>query len=292
MSDQAFRLRTLMHEGARRSHASAHAAPVMLAVAGGKGGVGATTLAVNLGVALAQDGRRVLLVDADAERADVAAQCGLSDCPTIADVLSGLRSLHEAIQRGPSGLQVLPGRWRAQASVEWTSRNQESLLDGLRGLGQHTDVVLLDVGASINPVSRTFWRAVDEVLLVTSADSVAVMDAYATVKAHATEKRVLRVATIINQAADLHAAQDAHTRLQRACRRFLGVETRVLGSIPFDAAIRDTAAAQPFVVQAPRSAAADELSRIAGRALTSAARSFAPAEGTRELQTAAAMSAR
>jgi flagellar biosynthesis protein FlhG len=293
MSDQAFRLRTLMHEGSRRGPAAGHAAPTMLAVAGGKGGVGTTTLAVNLGIALAQDGRRTLLVDADAQRADVAALCGLADGPSVADVLSGLRTLHEVIQRGPAGLQILPGRWGAQSSVDWTPRAQESLLDGLRGLGQHADVVLLDVGASINPVSRAFWRAADEVLLVTAADSVAVMDAYATVKAHSTETRVLRIATIVNQAADPLVAADAHTRLQRACRRFLGVDTRVLGSLPFDATVRNAAVAmQPFVVQAPQCTAAEEVARIAGRALVSAARSHASSESVRETRSATVAAAR
>jgi flagellar biosynthesis protein FlhG len=281
-----------MQDGARRVQETAHAAPRMLAVAGGKGGVGATTLAVNLGIALAQDGRRALLVDADAQRADVTAQCGLVDGPNIADVLSGLRSLHEAMQRGPAGLQILPGRWGAENFVDWTPRAQESLIDGLRGLGQHADVVLLDVGASVNPVSRAFWRAVDEVLLVTTADSVAVMDAYAAVKAHANERRVLRVATIVNQVVDALTAQDAHARLQRACRRFLGVETRVLGSVMFDAAIRATAGTLPFVVPAPHSATAEELARMAGRALASNTRSLTVPGSSRETHAATAVALR
>ena len=145
-------------------------------------------------------------------------------------------------------------------------RGLERLLTELRGLGQYTDVVLIDVGATIDVVSRHFWRSADEIVLVTSPDNVAVMDAYASVKSHCDDGKSTRIATLVNQAMDALTAQDAHARLQRACHRFLSVDTRVLGSVPMDAAVRTaTVAMRPFLVQAPHGAAALELTRIVGR---------------------------
>ncbi len=223
-------------------------------------------MAVNLAIALVRDGRRTLLVDGNPQRAGVAAQCALADEPNIGDVLAGLRSLHEAMQSGPAGIQVLPGQWDGKNIAAWTPRALERLLTELRGLGQYTDVVLIDVGATIDVVSRHFWRSADEIVLVTSPDNVAVMDAYASVKSHCDDGKSTRIATLVNQAMDALTAQDAHARLQRACHRFLSVDTRVLGSVPMDAAVRTaTVAMRPFLVQAPHGAAALELTRIVGR---------------------------
>ena len=107
-------------------------------------------------------------------------------------------------------------------------------------------------------------------MLVTSPDNVAVMDAYASVKSHCDDGKSSRIATLVNQAMDALTAQDAHARLQRACHRFLSVETRVLGSVPMDAAIRAAAVTmRPLFVHAPHCAAALELSRIVGRMIAS-----------------------
>src|SRR5262245_12233773 len=83
--------------------------PGMLVVSGGRPGVGATTLAVNLATALAQDAHRVVLIDADLYRADVASHCNLPHGLNIADVLAGRRNIHEVLQLGPAGMQILAG---------------------------------------------------------------------------------------------------------------------------------------------------------------------------------------
>jgi flagellar biosynthesis protein FlhG len=266
MPDQAFRLRKLMHAGGRQADAAPADAPRVVAIAGAKGGVGTTTVALNLASAMAGDGRRTLLVDADPQRADVATLAGLRDGYCLADVLSGARSLHEAMQLGPAGIQVLLGRWGAHAALDWSARAQERFIYDLRNLGPHVDMILLDLGSVVDATTRQFWKAVDEIVLVTTADNVAVMNAYATVKTHADASRPLRVASLVNQSTDPSAAQDAHMRLQRACGRFLGVDVRTLGSIPQDTAVlAAAAAARPFVVQAPACAAAQELARSVDR---------------------------
>ncbi|HEY1600065.1 MAG TPA: P-loop NTPase [Pirellulales bacterium] len=255
-----------MHAGGRRVDAAPAGAPRLVAVAGGKGGVGTTTVALNLAAAMARDGRRTMLVDADPQRADVAALAGVCDGHCLADVLSGTRSLHEAMQLGPAGIQILLGRWGAHAALDWSAHAQERFIYDLRTLGPHVDMILLDLGSVVDATTRHFWKAVDEVVLVTTADNVAVMNSYATVKTHADASQPLRIASLVNQSTDLSAAQDAHMRLQRACRRFLGVEVRALGSIPQDSAVLAAAAnARPFVVQAPACAAAQELARSVDR---------------------------
>ena len=134
MSDQAYRLRELMHATAARPSGAPEVAPRLVAMAGAKGGVGATTVAVNVAIALAQQGQRTLLVDAHPQRADVAAQCGLTDGVSVCEVLAGSRSLHETILRGPGGIQILAGRWAASIASQWTASAQQHLIAELKSL--------------------------------------------------------------------------------------------------------------------------------------------------------------
>src|SRR5262245_2112060 len=92
-----------------RTSAAANHGHGMLVVSGGRQGVGATTLAVELAKMLAEDGRRVVLIDANVQRADVAASTSLVGGLGIGDVLAGRQTIHEVLQRGPAGMHVLVG---------------------------------------------------------------------------------------------------------------------------------------------------------------------------------------
>src|SRR5687768_16840234 len=113
MIDQAFQLRALVRATAQGDAGLAFPPPQKIVVCGGKGGAGATTIAVNLSIALARLGARVVLVDADMDHADVATLCQLETRDTIADVLSARRTVHEVLIRGPAGIQILAGVWSA-----------------------------------------------------------------------------------------------------------------------------------------------------------------------------------
>src|SRR4051812_33392450 len=104
MSDQAPSFRSLVPSDRDQPRGSERG-PGTLVISGGRPGVGATTLAVNLAGALAQDGLRVVLIDADLYRADVAAQCKLAGGLGIGDVLEGRKNIHEVLQLGPAGMQ-------------------------------------------------------------------------------------------------------------------------------------------------------------------------------------------
>src|SRR5262249_6026274 len=105
MSDRAFDYNPLELPAL----AAGHAAPPMLVVSGGRHGVGATTLAVQLAAALAQDALRVVLVDANLAEPNVAARCNMGTSVGIGEVLAGRKNIHEALQLGPAGIQVLAG---------------------------------------------------------------------------------------------------------------------------------------------------------------------------------------
>lgn len=264
MPDQANDLRQLV---LRQGRGGLHDAPPpkLVVVAGGKGGVGTTTLAVNLSVALARQGRRTVLVDADFAGPDCAALCRLDERYGGADVLAGRRTVHEVLQLGPGGVQVLPSSRGSTEAADCTPQAQDRLITQLEGLGPHADVVVIDAGSGSHRVMRRFWDAADLVLLVTHPDTVAVMDAYAAIKLICQDHPPrATLCSVANCATDEVAAADVHDRLDRACRRFLGLQLQSAGFVPFDPCVPRAATQQhPFLLEAPEGAAALGIERLA-----------------------------
>jgi flagellar biosynthesis protein FlhG len=263
MRDQAAELRSLVLRAARQNPVDTGPPSRLVALTGGKGGVGATTLAVNLSVALAQQGARVVLVDADLYRADVAALCSLPEQASVADVLMARRDIHEVLQRGPAGIQVLPGVWAPGPLTDCSEKAQRRLIDQLRTLGRHADVVILDVGNQPSEFVLRFWEAASEIVLVSTADSISVMDTYATIKTLAPSGHaVMRL--LVNQAAAAHEAVDVHRRIDQSCQRFLGREVGLLGFVPPDEQVAAAArAGVPVVLASPACPATREIERVA-----------------------------
>jgi flagellar biosynthesis protein FlhG len=222
----------------------------LLVVAGGKGGTGTTTLAVNLAAALASEGRGVALVDADPAGGNVGLLCRLADRETIADVLAGRCSAQQALQAGPAGLQVLCGGWSAAGLAEWPAAAQDRLIAELQNLGPRTDLVVIDAGNALSRFAYRFWQSADELLLVTTPELTAVMDAYAAVKLLAHGERRLAIGAVVNLTPDGTVAQDVQERLRRACRRFLGLTLRDAGWIPWDPRVGALAASRTLLVSA------------------------------------------
>jgi flagellar biosynthesis protein FlhG len=256
MSDQAFHLRALVRAAAQADAGGAFPPPRKVVVGGGKGGAGTTTIAVNLSIALARLGSRVVLVDADMSHADVAAYCQLEARDTIADVLSARRTVHEVLTRGPAGIQIVAGAWSSTSVPDCSPAAQDRLLAELDRLGRHADLVVLDVGSGLNHVIRRFWQAADSVLLVCTPDRVAIMDAYAAIKVLAANHE-LPVYTVANRA-DAHTGAQVHARLNGASERFLNRSILFAGHIADDPAVGDTAASdQSLALDACQQAAGD-----------------------------------
>lgn len=109
MLDQAYDLRRLTMQHSGPASPDAGQRPALLAVAGGKGGVGTTTAAVKLAEALTQAGQRTLLIDADPRGGNAAMLCGIEERYSLADVLSGRRRLADAVETAVSGLRLMAG---------------------------------------------------------------------------------------------------------------------------------------------------------------------------------------
>jgi len=272
MHDQANELRRLARQDVQTADDGSTGRPTLVTVTSGKGGVGTTTVSLNLAVALAEGGHRSVLVDADPNGGDIAMLCRLDERYTAADVLAGRRTVHEVLQSGPGGIDVLPGTWASGEVSDCSASAQQRLIGQLESLGSRGDFVVLDVGNGLNRTARRFCQAADLVLLVTTTELPSVMDAYASIKLLAAGNKSIPIHALVNMASNPRVADDVQRRLALACRRFLGIRLGNAGHIPARQ-FPDTAAeaAEPFVMAAPRCPAARQFHGLAGSVAARAA---------------------
>jgi flagellar biosynthesis protein FlhG len=235
----------------------------VVAVSGGKGGVGKSSISLNLGLAVAAAGRRVLLVDADLGLASLDVLLGLEAPASLADVALDELPASRAVVRVAGGLDLLPG---ASGVAEMTSLKPiqlDRLQAELTRLERNYDLVLLDTAAGAGEDVRCFLRAADRVVVVTNPEPTAITDAYALCKLLAREgQRELGV--LVNMARSEREGRLVAERLSAVARKFAGVEVAGLGAVPFDwqvaAAVRER---RPVLLGRPRSAASVALRRSA-----------------------------
>jgi flagellar biosynthesis protein FlhG len=179
-------------------------------------------------------------------------------------VISGRRTVHEVLERGPAGIQVLPGAWAPADVAECSAAAQQQFLNQLKGLGQYADAIVIDAGSGRHQFVRRFWQAADLVLMVTSPEPVSIMDTYASIKVLLAGEASVPIHTLVNFTPFAPLAADVHARIDQACRRFLGFRTTAAGYLPKDDLISDAAGSgQPFVIRSPRSEAARSVERLA-----------------------------
>jgi flagellar biosynthesis protein FlhG len=233
MSDQADKLRELA-QAPLPPVCDAAPGPPMIVVSGGKGGVGATTVAVNLGAVLADRGQRVVLVDAARDHADMAQVAGVGPIRggTLADVLAGKCSASTALVPGPAGTLLLANHWAPKSTPNFSRHAQQRLLAELQSLRDEADLLVVDVGSGLTSWTRRFWLRARLVIAVTTTDDTAVMDTYAAIKLSVADRLAPDIRVLANQCDSDRAATEVAQRLTTASQRFLGRTVLHLPSLP------------------------------------------------------------
>lgn len=269
MIDQAQQLRALMADRAAptapTATQSARKTRVM-AVTSGKGGVGKTNLVVNLGLAWAQRGRRVVVLDGDLGLANVDVLLGLQPRYTLAHVLSGEKRLDEIVQIGAFGLGVIPGASGLAELADLAPDQRQRLLDELARLDGLADVVLVDTAAGIGAGVSQFLLASEEVLLVTTPEPTALTDAYALVKVLTAAGGRPRIRLVVNLVRSTREGQEAVQRLLSVAHEFLRVTIEPFGTLPYDDCVSQAVRRQvPVLVAYPQSTLAGRVVALSQR---------------------------
>ena len=230
----------------------------IIGVVSGKGGVGKTTTAINLGTAFSAFGKDVIVMDANLTTPNISVHLGAPLVPvTLNDVLRGVKPIHEAIYQHPSGIKVIP----SSISIEELKYlNADKLAAVLVDLIGKTEYVIMDASAGLSEDTLAVIKAADEVIVVTNPELPAVTDALKTIKiAERMGTKILGV--VINKARYDEFDLDVKT-IQTI------LEYPVLGVIPDDRAARAALSAkQPMVHSHADAPASKEFKRVAARLL-------------------------
>jgi flagellar biosynthesis protein FlhG len=234
MLDQAHDLRRLATHSNRAESPRGGGRPALVVVAGGKGGVGTTTVALGLAATVAKAGRRTLLIDADSRGGDVALLCGIEERYTLADVLAGRRTWNEVIYTGPAGVGIVVGQqgWHDCRNPAITATH---LLEQLHHQHVPAELVIMDAGNVFDGVVQHVRRAATAVVMVTTGEAASVVGTFAGIKSlvSVSSPRDWRppLYLLVNMPPTARVAEIVYYRLARTCRRVLGIELQSAGRL-------------------------------------------------------------
>jgi flagellar biosynthesis protein FlhG len=236
----------------------------VLAVTGGKGGVGKTNISVNLGIALANMGRSVTLLDADLGLANIDVLLGVRATKNLADVLSGECALRDIMLEGPAGINIIPASSGTQSMVALSPMEHAGLIHAFSELGDDMDTLIVDTAAGISDSVVSFVKAAQEVLVVVCDEPSSITDAYALIKLLNRDYDMGRFRVLANMTRGTQEGQHLFAKLSQVSERFLDVTLQFVGSVPYDDAVRKAVQRQkPVMLTAPRSKAALAIKSLA-----------------------------
>ncbi len=238
----------------------------VIAVTSGKGGVGKSNVVVNLGLALARQGLKVLLIDADLGLANLDILLGLTPRFTMQDLLSLRKSLAEVMVEGPEGIKILPASSGIPELVDLDEYQKMFLLNELDNYSENLNVVLIDTGAGISRNVLFFSIAAMERIVVANNEPTSITDAYALMKVLVTQYGETRFKLLVNGLDKPQNGELVYRAMLRVTERFLGrdIILEYLGVIPHDEAIpKAVLKQQPALSLFPRSKVSRCFTRLA-----------------------------
>lgn len=227
--------------------------PRTLAVTGGKGGVGKTSVVLNLALILAREGNRVLLLDGDTDLANVSIMLGRYPGRTLEHVVEGECGIDDVIMEAPFGLHIIPGASGVQQCMEMASDDSFSLLRELARLEKRYDYVLIDTAAGLQSVGLHMIAAAALACIVLTPDPTSLTDAFSLIKVLKRRGYQRVPSVLVNMAQGASQAQSVFQRFSAATQRHLGVRPHYLGAIWRDETLRQSIQNQHPVALMPTS---------------------------------------
>ncbi len=239
--------------------------PRVICVTSGKGGVGKSNLTTNLAYALATLGRKVLILDADLNLANVDVLLGMTPKYNLHHVFTGEKSLAEVMINGPGGIRILPGSSGIMELASLSETQKLYFLSEMEELNQDLDLMLIDTAAGINENVVYFNLAAQERIVLLTPEPTSLTDAYALIKVLATRHGVKRFSILVNLAQSEREALAVFKQLSLVCDQFLGsLSLDFLGHIPYDRKLIQAVCGQRLVTTLfPEAAVSQTFFRLA-----------------------------
>ena len=254
--DQAQQLRRLVRTTTQRAR--------VVSLVSGKGGVGKSNIAANLGLCLAKAGRSVVLIDADLALANLDILFDLPPGLNLSHLLKSRHNPAEVLTEIIPGLRLLPGASGLASLAELSDFQRARLISFLEHLQGSADFLIVDASAGLSANVLDFAGAADDVLVVTTPEPPAITDAYAVIKVLLTERQVSSILLVVNMAKNISQVRSVHSRMANAARRFLNLDLYLAGFVLSDRHVPLAVnSRRPFVRSFPRCRAAVGVQRLA-----------------------------
>ena len=209
-----------------------------LAITGGKGGVGKTTIAVNMAVLLARLGEKTLLLDADFGMANSHILCGVNAELTVKDFLEDKKSLEDIIYSTPYGLDLLPGGTGSSSILDISTNQRGNIIRASHDAVQNYDYLVIDVPAGASEASLDFCAASERLIVVLMGEPTSFMDAYSLIKSANLDLGLEHFGVIVNQASSKLNGEALFNKFKNITDKFLSVNQTYLGYLPNSDLIR------------------------------------------------------
>lgn len=283
--DQAEQLRNIIRTKTRPQMVSR-----VVTVTSGKGGVGKTSLSVNLAIQLQKMGKRVVILDADFGLANIEVMLGVRPTANLADLMFKGKSIKEIIMPGPEGIGFISGGSGIKELVHLSRDQIFYVLQSLTELDDIADIIIVDTGAGITESVLDFAAASEEVLLVVTPEPTSITDAYALLKNLNRTQEFEASRTVIklvsNCVRNKKEGQDIFDKVSVVADKFLNVQLEYLGAIVNDANVSKAVMQQnPFILAYPYSSASMSIIELTNMLDENVKGSFYEKRGIKQLFT-------
>lgn len=268
MGDQADGLRLLMKEIHKTAGDDIKKEKTrIIAVTSGKGGVGKTNIATNMGIAYAQMGKKVIVMDADLGLANVNVILNIIPQYNLYHVIKKQKKMSEIIIDTQYGIKIIVGASGFSKIANMTEAERDDFIKEMYTLSD-VDIIIIDTSAGVSRNVLSFVAAADEVAVITTSEPTAITDAYGIIKVIATEvdNIDLNLKLIVNRVDSAVEAKRIADRMIDIAGQFLNLKIEYLGFIYNDQAVKQAVLKQkPFIVTDPGGKASVCLKHIVAR---------------------------